>query len=111
MEGVSECVAFDLNVMKIVLKISEENFILRKEQMSNLRVGIRLVGCRARKRLEWSECLMDAVTFTVKSKSKEGAELGRNITSSVCFKCELLLRYLNQDFQYGVAYIRLWLRV
>lgn len=102
MEGVSECVAFDLNAMKIVLKISEENFNLRKEQMPGLRVAIRLAGCTARKRLEWSECLMDTVTFTVKSKSKEGAELGRNVMSSVSFKCELLLRHLNQDFQYGV---------
>ena len=31
MEGVSECVAFDLNVMKIVLKLSEENSNLKKE--------------------------------------------------------------------------------
>lgn len=84
MEGVSECVAFDLNVIKIVLKISEENFNLRKEQIPSLRVGIRLAGCRVRKWLEWSECLMDAVTFTVKSKSEEGAELGRNVMSELC---------------------------
>ena len=60
MEGVSECVAFDLNVMKIVLKLSEENSNLKKEQTPSLRVGVRLAGCRARKRLELSECLMDA---------------------------------------------------
>lgn len=60
MGGVSECVAFDLNVMKIVLKISEENSNLRKEQMPRLRGGVRLAGCRARKWLELSECLMDA---------------------------------------------------
>ena len=60
MEGVSKCVAFDLNVMKIVLKISEENSTLRKEQTPSLRVGVRLAGCRARTRLERSECLTDA---------------------------------------------------
>lgn len=60
MGGVRECVAFDLNVMKIVLKISEENSNLRKEQMPRLRGGVRLAGCRARKWLELSECLMDA---------------------------------------------------
>lgn len=37
MEGVGECVAFDLNVKETALKTSEDSSSLRKEQTPGLR--------------------------------------------------------------------------
>lgn len=85
MEGVGECVAFDLNVKDTALKTSEDSSSLRKEQTPGLR-GWTETGRMQGQKDGWGGQSVSwmLVTFIVKNKTKGGAEVGGNVMSCIC---------------------------